>query len=173
MSISRARHKRHRGAILAKHWDLVIVDEAHKIKNHKTSAYKLVSALERNYILLVTATPLQNDLRELYNLVTLLRPGQLGTWREFRQHHLVRGDIRSVRDPQALRDLTASVMVRTRRSSVGDTVRLPPRYPVHPPIELSPAEKRPYAETVSFFRDLYKDGFHKPSAAEAEEDRRW
>src|SRR2546427_5485668 len=53
---------------------------------------------------LLTATPLQNDLRELYNLITLLRPGQLGTWQEFKREHLVSGDHRQPRDPAALRD---------------------------------------------------------------------
>src|SRR3989475_11953948 len=72
---------------------------------------------------LLTATPLQNDLRELYNLITLLRPGQLGTWQEFKSEHLVSGDHRQPRDPEALRALTHEVMIRTRRSSVVDDLR--------------------------------------------------
>ena len=71
--------------------------------------------IDRNYLLLLTATPLQNDLRELYNLVTLLRPGQLGTWQEFQQLHLTPGDAKSPKDPEALKELTAQVMVRTSR----------------------------------------------------------
>jgi superfamily II DNA or RNA helicase len=55
---------------------------------------------------------------------------------------------------------------------VSDSVRLPPRHPVHPHIKLSPAEKQLYAETVKLLRDLYKHGFHEPSAVEVEEDRR-
>src|SRR5438034_11751314 len=75
----------------------------------------------------LTATPLQNDLRELYNLITLLRPGQLGTWQEFKAEHLVSGDHRQPRDPEALRALTHEVMIRTRRSSVALDLDLPPR----------------------------------------------
>lgn len=170
-SIDRARGKKHRKHVLQQRWDLVIVDEAHKIKNHKTAAYDLVSRIERNYILLVTATPLQNDLRELYNLVNLLRPGQLGTWREFRENYLTRGDLRRPRDPEAIKDLTASVMVRTRRASVADAVRLPPRHPVHPPLNLTGPEATLYREVVLFLRELYRHGFHKPSADERAEDQ--
>src|SRR2546430_16023681 len=85
---------RHAEEILRHHWDLVIVDEAHKIKSHRGATYQFIEKIERDFILLLTATPLQNDLRELYNLVTLLRPGQLGTWEEFRAEHLVAGDHR-------------------------------------------------------------------------------
>jgi SNF2 family DNA or RNA helicase len=170
-SISRARRKEHQAAILEHQWDLVIVDEAHKVKNHRAQAYRLVSSIERNYILLLTATPLQNNLRELYNLVTLLRPGQLGTWREFRDRYLERGDVRTVRNADALRDLTATVMVRTRRASVADAVRLPPRHPIHPEITLTHEEAELYRSTVAFVRELYRRGFHHPTAAEAAEDQ--
>src|SRR5690606_6144000 len=114
--------------------------EAHKIKNHRARSYEMVRDIDKNYLLLLTATPLQNDLRELYNLITLLRPGQLGTWRAFTQRFLARGDRRRPQDPEALRELGASVMIRTRRSSVADVINLPPRRPVHPPIRLTPAE---------------------------------
>jgi len=62
----------------------VIVDEAHKVKSHRGATYQFIEKIERDFILLLTATPLQNDLRELYNLITLLRPGQLGTGRSSR-----------------------------------------------------------------------------------------
>lgn len=137
----------------------MIVDEAHKIKNEKTASYKMVRDLDKNFLLLLTATPLQNNLRELYNLITLLRPGQLGTWRDFRKRFMVRGDPRRAKDPEALRDLASTVMVRTRRSSVAHDVALPPRHPVHPRIELTPAEHQLYRLTVGFVRGLYREGF--------------
>jgi len=170
-SISRARMPKHSKAILKQRWDLVIVDEAHKIKNSETKAYKLVSDIERNYTLLLTATPLQNDLRELYNLVNLIRPGQMGTWREFREKFIARGSELEPNDPNAIKDLTASVMVRTRRASVADAVSLPPRHPVHPRVDITQAEAALYRDVVAFLRDLYRRGFHKPSADERAEDQ--
>ena len=65
--------------------------------------YQFIQKIDRNYLLLLTATPLQNDLRELYNLVTLLRPGQLGTWREFRNGTWRGGDRESRAIPRRSR----------------------------------------------------------------------
>ena len=170
VSHDRARSRRHAEEILRHHWDLVIVDEAHKIKSHRGATYQFIEKIERDFILLLTATPLQNDLRELYNLVTLLRPGQLGTWEEFRVEHLVAGDHRQPRDPEALRALTHEVMIRTRRSSVVDDLNLPPRRPRHPEVKLTTAERDLYDRTTQFLRRLYKEGFVQPVEDEEAED---
>jgi SNF2 family DNA or RNA helicase len=171
VSYDRAISARHAKEILRHRWDLVIVDEAHKAKNHRAARYRFLQQLERNYILLLTATPLQNNLRELYNLVTLIRPGQLGTWAEFRRLHVARGDGRGIKDPEALKALTGEVMIRTRRSSVAHALDLPPRRPSHPPVRFMPAEAKLYRDTVAFLRDLYRDGFIQRSDEEEAQDR--
>ncbi len=160
-SYDRARQDAHATELLRHRWDLVIVDEAHKCKNHNTARYRLLQRIRRNYLLLLTATPIQNDLRELYNLVTLLRPGHLGTWREFQRAYVVGGDTREVKQAEALRDLTSRVMIRTRRASVAHVMGLPPRRARHPTLELTPPEADLYAGTAGLLRDLYKEGFRK------------
>src|SRR5881409_913758 len=170
ISHDRARTRRHAEEILRHRWDLVIVDEAHKVKSHRGATYQFIEKIERDFILLLTATPLQNDLRELYNLITLLRPGQLGTWQEFKSEHLVSGDHRQPRDPAALRALTHEVMIRTRRSSVVDDLNLPPRRPRHPEVKLTRAEADLYQRTTDFLRRLYREGFIQPAEQEETED---
>ena len=170
VSHDRARSRRHAEEILRHRWDLVIVDEAHKVKSQRGATYQFIERIERDFILLLTATPLQNDLRELYNLITLLRPGQLGTWQEFRAEHLVAGDHRTPRDPEALRALTHEVMIRTRRSSVVDDLNLPPRRPRHPEVKLTRAEADLYHRTTEFLRRLYREGFIQPAEQEEAED---
>jgi SNF2 family DNA or RNA helicase len=170
ISHDRARARRHAEEILRHRWDLVIVDEAHKVKSHRGATYQFIERIERDFILLLTATPLQNDLRELYNLITLLRPGQLGTWQEFKSEHLVSGDHRQPRDPEALRALTHEVMIRTRRSSVVDDLNLPPRRPRHPEVKLTRAEADLYQRTTDFLRRLYREGFIQPAEQEETED---
>ncbi len=170
VSHDRARSRRHAEEILRHRWDLVIVDEAHKVKSERGATYQFIEKIERDFILLLTATPLQNDLRELYNLITLLRPGQLGTWQEFRTQHLVSGDHRQPSDPEGLRALTHAVMIRTRRSSVVDDLDLPPRRPRHPEVRLTRAEADLYARTTDFLRRLYREGFIKPAEPEETED---
>ena len=147
--------------ILRARWDLVIVDEAHNVKNHTTAVHQLLRQVDRTFMLLLTATPLQNNLRELYNLVTLLRPGQFGTWSQFQREYLQGGDPRRGSNPEALREFTSQVMIRTRRSSVADVVNLPPRRPVHHTVALTPAEADLYGGTVRFLRDLSQAGFFK------------
>ena len=170
VSHDRARSRRHAEEILRHRWDLVIVDEAHKVKSQRGATYQFIEKIERDFILLLTATPLQNDLRELYNLITLLRPGQLGTWQEFKSEHLVSGDHRQPRDPEALRALTHEVMIRTRRSSVVDDLNLPPRRPRHPEVKLTRAEADLYQRTTDFLRRLYREGFIQPAEQEETED---
>src|SRR5256885_11735469 len=170
ISHDRARSRRHAEEILRHRWDLVIVDEAHKVKSHRGATYQFIEKIERDFILLLTATPLQNDLRELYNLITLLRPGQLGTWQEFMGAHLVSGDHRQPRDPEALRALTQQVMIRTRRSSVALDLNLPPRRPRHPEVKLTRAETVLYQRTTEFLRRLYREGFIQPAEHEQDED---
>ncbi|MBO3802952.1 MAG: DEAD/DEAH box helicase [Candidatus Brockarchaeota archaeon] len=96
-------------------WDLLIVDEAHRLKNSRTQNYKLVKAISSRYLLLLTATPLQNNLVELYNLVDLVRPGLLGSRLEFESRFLADSRGRKVANRPALQDLLSRVMVRTTR----------------------------------------------------------
>src|SRR6267154_1079715 len=157
-------------AILADEVGLGKTDEAHKVKSQRGATYQFIEKIERDFILLLTATPLQNDLRELYNLVTLLRPGQLGTWPEFRKVHLVAGDHRIPKDPAALRALTHEVMIRTRRTSVIDDLNLPPRRARHPEVRLTKAEADLYQGTTEFLRRLYREGFVQPAGQEEGDD---
>ncbi len=107
-------------------WDLVIVDEAHHCKNRATQNWRLVNALKRRHLFLLTATPVQNNLLELYNLLTLLEPGHLKTETDFKRQYVRRGNPRDPRNRERLRSLLGEVMVRNTRSLV--QMDLPARY---------------------------------------------
>jgi SNF2 family DNA or RNA helicase len=106
-------------------WDMVIVDEAHYLRNRSSKAWQAVNALPRQFILLLTATPVQNSLEDLYNLVTLLRPGHLPPPKEFRQRFINRDRPYEPREPEQLRQLLGQVMIRNTRANAG--IRLPSR----------------------------------------------
>ena len=53
----------------------MIVDEAHHLRDRASQSYKLVDSLTKRFLLLLSATPVQNNLIELYTLLTLLKPG--------------------------------------------------------------------------------------------------
>ncbi|SEO30855.1 Helicase conserved C-terminal domain-containing protein [Amphibacillus marinus] len=82
-SIDLIKREPHRSAVLEQHFDFLLIDEAHKLKNHQTKNYQLIQALSKKYCLLLTATPIQNKLTDIFNLVTLLRPGLLGDQQSF------------------------------------------------------------------------------------------
>jgi SNF2 family DNA or RNA helicase len=115
-SLETARHERHRRRVRGANYDMVVVDEAHRLRNHLTLGWKFVNDLNPRHLLLLTATPVQNDMRELYNLVTLTRPGTVGTFSQFRRDFLSGHDKRTPRNTPRLRNLLKAVMIRTRRS---------------------------------------------------------
>jgi SNF2 family DNA or RNA helicase len=78
----------HRAIAEQMQWDLLIVDEAHYLRNRSSLAWQAINALPRQFLLLLTATPVQNSIEELYNLVTLLQPGQLPSPKESQFPHL-------------------------------------------------------------------------------------
>jgi superfamily II DNA or RNA helicase len=106
-------------------WDVLVVDEAHYLRNRESQIWQAVNALPRQFLLLLTATPVQNSLEELYNLVTLLQPGQLPSPKEFRARFTDPKRPRQPRQPEELRRLLAQVMIRNTRANAG--VALPPR----------------------------------------------
>ena len=122
-SLETARHERHRKRVRGADYDMVVVDEAHRLRNHQTLGWRFLNELNPRYMLLATATPVQNDLRELYNLVTLVRPGTVGTFSQFRRDFLSGHDKRTPRNTPKLRRLLQSVMIRTRRADTRADLR--------------------------------------------------
>ena len=125
-SMAFAKSRKRADVVTEVPWDLVIVDEAHHCKNRATQNWRLVNALKRRHLFLLTATPVQNNLLELYNLLTLLEPGHLKTETDFKRQYVRRGNPRDPRNRQRLRSLLGEVMVRNTRSLVH--MDLPARY---------------------------------------------
>jgi len=155
-SIHTAKASRHSEAIRRVAYDLIIVDEAHHLRNRASLSWKFVNQLKSKYLLLLTATPAQNDLDELYNLITLLRPGQLKTPAEFRREFVERNDPRRPRNRTKLRELLMDVMVRNTRSQV--SLQLPPRHAATLRIALTPAERALYDGVTRIVRANFTRG---------------
>ncbi|MEB2302099.1 DEAD/DEAH box helicase [Lysinibacillus xylanilyticus] len=117
MSMDTAKKSPHRERIYEQNYDMIIIDEAHKLKNHKTQIYEFVQGLKKKFCLLLTATPIQNDVFELFYLISLLKPGHLGNYDTFQsafsasKHDLEHNDY--------LKELVNQVMVRNRREDTG------------------------------------------------------
>lgn len=154
-SLDRAKRQSHSEGILAREYDLLVVDEAHKLKNRSTLAWQFVNQIRKRYVLMLTATPVQNDLLELYSLITILSPGQLGTVRAFRRHFLANADKRQPKNAPSLRRLLNDVMIRNRRSTVD--VTFPKRQAAIYHLTLSEAEWQLYADVTDYIRRRFQD----------------
>jgi superfamily II DNA or RNA helicase len=152
-SLDTAKREQHREAVLEPVYDLVVVDEAHHLKQQKTLAYQLVSRLKTKYILLLTATPVENDLDELFNLITLLQPGQLETSTSFRRKYITRGDPLKPKNTEELKRLVREVMVRNRRSDTGAITARRRAEVIE--VALSPEEAAFYQRLTAFVRGYY------------------
>ncbi|MFJ7733776.1 DEAD/DEAH box helicase [Lysinibacillus sp. NPDC097231] len=140
MSIDTAKKSPHKERIYEQDYDMIIIDEAHKLKNHKTQIYEFVQGLKKKFCLLLTATPIQNDVFELFYLISLLKPGHLGNFDTFQsafsasKHDLEHDDY--------LKELVNQVMVRNRREDTG--IEWTNRRVQIVPIQFTEAEKEVY-----------------------------
>jgi superfamily II DNA/RNA helicase len=134
-------------------WDLVVIDEAHKLRNAHRESNKMGQALKRALFgrkkLLLTATPLQNSLMELYGMSTLIDEHIFGDDKAFRKQFM-QGDS----DRQELKERLAGFVKRTLRKNVLEYVKYTKRKAITVPFTPSDQEQALY-DAVSAF--LEKD----------------
>ncbi len=149
ISMDTARQPKRRDQFIGKTFDLIIVDEAHRLykkTGEPNATWHFVNSLQRKYMLLLTATPIRAHLGELFSLVTLVRPGQFRSRQDFLQRY---ADSRSTAPDKALqrqelKTVLAEVMIRNRRRD--STIRFPQKREIqHPSIPLQGEEQRCYA----------------------------
>ncbi|MGD8191599.1 DEAD/DEAH box helicase [Brevibacillus ginsengisoli] len=151
-SIDTAKRDPHRSHVLDISYDMLIIDEAHKLKNKRTRNYQFVKEVKKKYCLLLTATPIQNEMDELYNLINLLRPGHLGHSSSFSSNY-VEGK-RQAKNNDKLQKEIGKIMIRNRRSDGG--VHFTTRHVQSIPIELSSEEWDLYEGVTDFIRTYYR-----------------
>lgn len=113
-------------------WDLVVLDEAHRLRNvykpQNVTANKLKNALKGRKKLLLTATPLQNNLMELYGLVSFIDEHVFGDAKTFREMYVAvnNAELRN----RNLRDRLSVFCKRTLRKQVTEYVRYTERHAI-------------------------------------------
>jgi len=108
--------------------DLIILDEAQRIKNWRTKVAAAVKLIPTRYAFVLTGTPLENRLEDLYSLMQVVDPKILGPlWRYMVDFHVTdeRGKVLGYRNLSVLRKRLAPVMLRRDRGIVSD--QLPER----------------------------------------------
>jgi len=113
----------------------VVLDEAHAIKNYNTKTSKAAMSLKAGFRIILTGTPLQNHLGEMWNLFQFINPGLLGTLSHFTDHFIKPADNNARR---RLKKLISPFILRRTKTAVLD--ELPPKTEIIRKIELSPEE---------------------------------
>jgi superfamily II DNA or RNA helicase len=155
VSLHTAKGKTHAASVVERDWDMVVVDEAHHLKNRRTQSWKFINEIKKKFILLLSATPVQNDLSELYNLITLLKPGLFPLEREFKRQYVNPKDPRQPLNTDALRLLMRDVMIRNTRAGCG--VTFTKRFAQTMVIPPSPPEREIYREICDIVRELHEE----------------
>lgn len=132
-------------------WNLVVMDEAHKLRNAYRPSNKIGQgirwATEDCRKLLLTATPLQNSLLELYGLTTLVDEHIFGDINAFRARYTSAGG-----DLGELRQRLAGFCKRTLRKQVAEYIRYTERRPLTRPFSPTDDEHRLYEEVSAFLQ---------------------
>lgn len=117
MSMDAAKRSPYKEKIYEQDYDMIIIDEAHKLKNHKTQVYEFVQGIKKKFCLLLTATPIQNSVFEIFYLISLLKPGHLGNYESFQSSF--KATKQSLEEDEYLKELVNQVMIRNRRQDTG------------------------------------------------------
>ena len=75
--------------LTSRQWTTIVLDEAHTIKNKETKMSKTAMSLQADFRLLLTGTPLQNHVSEMWNLMQFANPDLLGSFNDFSQRFLL------------------------------------------------------------------------------------
>jgi adenine-specific DNA-methyltransferase len=146
---------RERG-ITSVQWDLVVIDEAHRLRNVWKSSNKIARSIKASVscrpLVLLTATPLQNSLLELYGLVSFLDEHLFGDIEAFRARYM-RGPLEE-RDMVDLRRRLRPVCQRTLRRQVQEYVRFTSRISITQDFTPTAAEQQLYDRVSDY---LHRD----------------
>ena len=138
-------------------WNTVILDEAQAIKNTLTKRSQAAMSLTADFRMILTGTPIENHLGELWNLFQFINPGLLGSMEQFHQRFALPIERDHNRDAgQQLKRLVQPFLLRRTKTQV--LSELPPRIEVTVPVTLTDEESVLYeAARQRAVKELAKD----------------
>ncbi len=130
-------------ALADKEWNIIVLDEAHTIKNKETKMAKAAMKLKADFRLLLTGTPIQNHLGEIWTLFQFANPGLLGSFQQFTDRFILpiekEGD--KLRQKQLKKILLPFLLRRTKAEVLDE---LPEKTEITLSVELSGEERALY-----------------------------
>ncbi|XP_035376362.1 chromodomain-helicase-DNA-binding protein 5 isoform X6 [Electrophorus electricus] len=120
-------------------WACLVVDEAHRLKNNQSKFFRILNGYKIYYKLLLTGTPLQNNLEELFHLLNFLTPERFNNLDGFLEEF---ADISKEDQIKKLHDLLGPHMLRRLKADVFKN--MPAKTELIVRVELSPMQKKYY-----------------------------
>jgi SNF2 family DNA or RNA helicase len=138
--------------------DLIILDEAQRIRNWATATARTIKQLKSRYAFVLTGTPLENKLEELFSVVEFIDGRRLGPAFRFLAEHRMeddKGHLLGYRGLDRIHDQLAPILLRRTRKDV--LKELPPRTDQILHVPLTPQQAEPYWEQSEILaRIMYK-----------------
>lgn len=134
-------------------WDLVVLDEAHYLRNAykygNLTAQTIQNAIRDYKKVLLTATPLQNKLDELYGLVSFIDPEIFGDIKSFRRNYILES---GNRDIDGLKERLNTIVHRTLRRDVKEFINYRARIPITQQFTPTKEEQELYDKVLEYLR---------------------
>lgn len=152
-------------------WDVVVLDEAHRVKNTASKAGKAIDEIQARSKFLLTGAPIQNSLTELWALMNICMPGLIGTQETFETFFgkpIQQGSKRTaspfeveLKDQLAvqLKNIIAPYFLRRPKDSVKEMKKVPETRDVICWLNMEPEQKRLYDHMESLTRDTEGNAF--------------
>jgi len=132
------------------HWEMLVVDEAHSLKNNASKLFQSLSSFKTENRLLLTGTPLQNNLQELFHLLHFLTPGRFDSLASFEEEFTCYEKKDTI---DKLHKLLAPHMLRRVKA---DVLKIPPKSEVIVSVKLTALQKEFYRTILTKNYELLK-----------------
>jgi uncharacterized Zn finger protein/superfamily II DNA or RNA helicase len=141
-------------------FSLLVVDEAHLMKNAETRGAKTVKGLRSRFRLALSGTPVENRLEDMRSLFDFILPGYLGTQTEFKETWRIPIEVMRRKDKaEALRKITAPFLLRRLKTDKAVISDLPDKISIN---EYAALEK----EQAALYESIVSDTMKKSEAME-------
>lgn len=121
------------------HWEVLIVDEGHRLKNSGSKLFSLLNTFSFQHRVLLTGTPLQNNIGEMYNLLNFLQPVSFPSLSAFEEKF---NDLTTAEKVEELKKLVAPHMLRRLKKDAMQNI--PPKTERMVPVELTSIQAEYY-----------------------------
>ncbi|GGM52156.1 hypothetical protein GCM10008956_30310 [Deinococcus arenae] len=134
-----------------KPYDLIVVDEMHNLllpSGTPAPGWELLNTLPRKYLLLLSATPVRRHIKELFHLVSLVKPGHFESEQQFLLRFQASSSGLRVNHADELKNALQEVMIRNSRQTIDPALLPPPRRVEFEELIPNPVERQLLLETI-------------------------